>query len=81
MQPDGHEAADAASLAQICEFDDSGTFLHFRGPDGSAATSADLHRDAVRWELAFAEDYRWLSAHSHDHTCAATCVSHIKSLR
>ena len=73
-QPDGRAAAHAPSLAQICVCDEYGRFLHVQRPDGSAATTADLERDAERWELAFAEDYRWLSAHSHDHTCATTCV-------
>ena len=31
-QPDRREPADARSLAQICEFDDSGKFLCFRVP-------------------------------------------------
>ena len=68
----------ARSLAEICVCDEYGRFLHFLKPDGSAATSGDLKRDAECWELAFAEDYRWLSAHSHDHTCATTCVKKMK---
>ena len=61
-------------LAEICVCNEYGRFLHFLKPDGSAATSADLKRDAECWELAFAENYRRLSAHSHGHTCATACV-------
>ena len=78
LPPQPARARPARSLAEICVRDEYGRFLHFLKPDGSAATSADLKRDAECWELAFAEDYRWLSAHSHDHTCATTCVKKMK---
>ena len=68
----------ARTLGDICVCDKYGQFLHFLKPDGGVATSADLKRDAACWELAFAEDYRWLSAHRHDHTCASTCVKKMK---
>ena len=42
--------------------DDHGRFLNSQWPDGNAATAEDLTRDAERWELAFAEGYRWLTA-------------------
>ena len=42
------------------------------------AALEDLFRDATRYEEAFAHDFRWLSAHNHDHTCAATCIKKIK---
>ena len=68
----------ARRLADISVWDENGRFLYFRKLDGSVAVSADLQRDAVCWELAFAEGYRWLSVHSHDHTCATTCVKKMK---
>ena len=78
LPPDLARACPARSLAEICVFDNYGRFLHVLQPDGNAATSADLERDGERWELVLAEDYRCLSAHSHDHTCATTCVKQMK---
>ena len=74
-QPDGCGTTHAPSLAQICVCDDGARFRHVQGPDGITHTSADLIRDAERWELASAEDWQWLSAHSHGHDRATTCVA------
>ena len=63
----------------VCRFDDDGSFQHFINADGVVATPADLRKEAAKWELAFAHDTRWLSAHNHDHTCSTTCVKKMKS--
>ena len=72
------DRAPARRLDDVCDFDDAGAFKGFLRPDGAAATARDVAEDAEQWERAFAHDYRWLSAHSHDHTCATTCVKKMK---
>ena len=56
----------------------NGSFQNFLVPyeetgERRKATLQDLTEDAIRYEEAFAHDFRWLSGHNHDHTCAATC--------
>ena len=46
LPPQSVRTRPAHSLAEICVCDEYGRFLHFLKPDGSAATSADLKRDA-----------------------------------
>ena len=65
-------------LCDVCCFDEAGTFKRFINAHGEEATPADFRRDAAKWELAFAHDYRWLSGHNHDHTRATTCVKKMK---
>ena len=73
----------ATTLDEACCFNEDGTFQHFLVADSETgerrkATLADLIKGATRYEEAFAQDFRWLSAHKHDHTCAATCIKKMK---
>ena len=67
----------ATTLDDASCFNEDGTFQHFlvhcKDTGGSReATQEDLANDAIRYEAAFAHDYRWLSGHCHNHACAAT---------
>ena len=69
----------ATTLDDACCFKEDGTFQHFLVTDPETgerrkATLEDLAKDATRYEEAFAQDFRWLSAHNHNHTCAVTCI-------
>ena len=80
---DEAEPRRATTLDEACCFNEDGTFQHFLVADSETgerrkATLADLIKDATRYEEAFAHDFRWLSAHNHDHTCAATCIKKMK---
>ena len=73
------EPGRATTLDDACCFSEDGTFQHFLVPckeigKRRPATLEDLANDAIRYQEAFTHDFRWLSAHNHDHTCAATCV-------
>ena len=68
----------ATTLDEACCFNEDGTSQYFLVADSETgerrkATLADLAKDVTRYEEAFGHDFRWLSAHNHDHTCAATC--------
>ena len=80
---DEAEPRRATTLDDACCFREDGTFQHFLVPCKNTggrreATQEDLVNDAIRYEQAFAHDFRWLSGHSHDHTCAATCIKKMK---
>ena len=69
----------ATTLDDACCFSEDGSFQNFlvsceETGARRTATLEDLTRDAKRYEEAFAHDFRWLSGHNHDHTCAATCI-------
>ena len=73
----------ATTLGDACCFSNDGTFQHFLVPcedtgQRRKATFQDLLEDAVKYEEAFAHDFRWLSGHNHNHTCAATCIKKMK---
>ena len=73
----------ATTLDDACCFAADGAFQHFLVPyeeigERRKATLEDFLRDATRYEEAFAQDFRWLSAHKHDHTCSAFCIETIK---
>ena len=80
---DVFEPRHATSLDDACCFNEDGSFQNFLVPcevtgGRRTATLQDLTEDAMRYEEAFTHDFRWLSAHNHDHTCAATCIKKMK---
>ena len=73
----------ATTLDDACCFSVNGSFQNFLVPceetgERRTATLQDLTKDAIRYEEAFAHDFRWLSGHCHDHTCAITCIKKMK---
>ena len=73
----------AITLETACQFGEDGSFQNFvvsseDTEDRRTATLQDLLKDAIRYEEAFTNDFRWLSGHNHDHTCAATCIKKMK---
>ena len=73
----------ATNLDDACCFAANGDVKHCLVPRAETGESRkakleDLLGGATRYEEAFAHDFRWLSAHNHDHTCAASCIKKMK---